>query len=116
MRVQRRAYPLSAVPMPDVIVRKQFLSPAEQRRVLAIVFSLSPDFYTPRTRFGSALSLRMNCLGRHWSARDYKYRATRTDADGLPCAAIPDELQAMAKRALLDTGYLEPADYRPFDV
>lgn len=58
----------------------------------------------------------MNCLGRHWSARDYRYHPTRVDADKLPCAPIPDELQALARRAVVDTGYLDPADYRPFDV
>ncbi|HEX8913553.1 MAG TPA: alpha-ketoglutarate-dependent dioxygenase AlkB [Humisphaera sp.] len=104
------------MPTPDVIVRKAFLPPADQRRVVETVFAISPGFYTPRTRFGSALSLRMNCLGRHWSARDYKYHAARTDADGLPCAPIPDDLQVMAARALLDTGYVAADAVRPFDV
>ena len=102
--------------MSDVVVRKAFLAPAEQRRVVATVLAIQPGFYTPRTRWGRPLSLRMNCLGRHWSARDYKYHPTRTDADGLPCPPIPDDLQVLARRAVLDTGYLPEAEYRPFDV
>src|SRR4051812_38527314 len=101
--------------MPDFLLRKSFLSPDEQRRIVSIALSLSPGFYVPRTRWGKAMSLRMNCLGQHWSARDYKYHATRADVDQLPCAAIPQEFQGIARRALLDTGYLTPAEYRPFD-
>lgn len=100
----------------DVVVRKDFLSPAEQARVALITRDVVPGFYVPRTRWGKAMNLRMNCLGHHWSARDYKYHPTRVDVDGLPCAAIPDELQAMARRALLDTAYLPPGDVRPYDL
>jgi alkylated DNA repair protein (DNA oxidative demethylase) len=102
--------------MSDVVVRKAFLTPAEQRELVATVLPIEPGFYTPRTRWGRPLSLRMNCLGRHWSARDYQYHPTRTDADNLPCAPIPSALQDLARRAVLDTGYLAEAGYRPFDV
>jgi alkylated DNA repair dioxygenase AlkB len=86
--------------MLDVVIAKAFLTPAEQRRVVAAVFAVEPGFYTPRTRWGQPLRLRMNCLGHHWSARDYKYHPTRTDADGLPCPPIPADLQALARRAV----------------
>src|SRR5688572_6028861 len=102
--------------MDDVVVRKGFLVEAEQREVVRAVSSIEPGFYVPRTRWGKAMSLRMNCLGAHWSARDYKYHPTRVDADGLPCAPIPAMLQALARRALLETGYLAECDVRPFDV
>jgi alkylated DNA repair protein (DNA oxidative demethylase) len=100
----------------DVLIRPAFLTPDEQRRVVEAVFAVSPGFYVPRTRWGQAMSLKMNCLGRHWSARDYKYHADRVDADGVRCAPILDELQDMARRAVVETGYLTTADYRPFDV
>jgi alkylated DNA repair protein (DNA oxidative demethylase) len=60
------------------------------------------------------MNLRMNCLGAHWSARDYKYHPTRTDVDQLPCAPLPDALQALAQRALTETDYLKPAELRPY--
>ena len=102
--------------MADVVFQQGFLTPGEQRRVVDLVMGSEPGFYVPKTRWGKAMNLRMNCLGRHWSAKDYKYHATRVDADGLPCAPIPEGLLAMAQRALLETGYLAPSDLRPFDV
>lgn len=102
--------------MADVVFRKSFLSPDEQRQVVATVLGITPGFYIPKTRWGKSMSLRMNCLGRHWSARDYKYHPTRVDVDGLPCAPIPDDLQGLARRAAVETGYLAPCDVRPFDV
>lgn len=102
--------------MSDFVFQKNFLSPDEQRRVVEIVSSVTPGFYVPKTRWGKSMNLRMNCLGRHWSAKDYKYHPTRVDVDGLPCAPIPDELQALARRAIVETAYLEPQDVRPFDV
>ena len=102
--------------MSDFVFHKGFLSPAEQRRVVEIVSSVTPGSYVPKTRWGKSMNLRMNCLGRHWSAKDYKYHPTRVDVDGLPCAPIPDELQAMARRAVIETEYQEPRDFRAFDV
>lgn len=102
--------------MSDVVVRKGFLSPAEQRRVVELVSAITPGFYVPKTRWGKSMNLRMNCLGRHWSAKDYKYHPTRVDVDALPCAPIPDESQSLARRALLETEYLKPPEVRPFDV
>lgn len=62
------------------------------------------------------MRLQMLCLGHHWSARDYRYHATRTDVDDLPCPPIPQPLQDMARRALLESGYLPADQIRPFDV
>jgi DNA oxidative demethylase len=101
--------------MADVVFQKGFLTADEQRRVVATVLGVSPGFYVPATRWGK-MHLRMNCLGRHWSAKDYRYHDTRVDADGLPCAPILDDLQSLAQRALVETGYLEPHEVRPFDV
>lgn len=102
--------------MNDLIVQPHFLSPEAQRRVAELVMQITPGFYTPRTRWGKSMNLRMNCLGRHWSARDYKYHPTRVDVDGLACAGIPDELQAMAARALVEMNYLTEQALRPFDT
>lgn len=108
-------YRLSVPTTSDILVAANFLSPAEQRRVVELAFSTVPGFYIPKTRWGQAMNLQMNCLGRHWSARDYKYHSLRKDVDGRPCAPIPPELHEMARRAVVDTGYLAAGEYRPFD-
>src|SRR5665213_1501772 len=100
--------------MNDVVIEKKFLSPVEQQAVISITQEIVPGFYVPITRWGKAMHLRMNCLGHHWSAKDYKYHTTRVDVDGLPCAPIPDYLQELARRALTETEYLTPQEYRPF--
>lgn len=100
----------------DVVLRPGFLCPAEQARIVAIARGITPGFYVPKTRWGKAMHLRMNCLGHHWSARDYKYHPTRVDVDGLPCPSLPGELQAFARRALLETGYLPASEVRPYDL
>lgn len=100
----------------DVVICKGFLEPPAQARVAEIARSIEPGFYVPKTRWGKAMNLRMNCLGRHWSARDYKYHRERVDVDGLECASIPEEFQETARRALLDTGYLEAGDVGPYDI
>lgn len=102
--------------MADVLFQKAFLSADDQRRLVASVMAISPGFYVPKTRWGKSMNLRMNCLGRHWSAKDYKYHPTRVDVDGLPCAPIPHDLQCLAQRALVETGYLMTDEVRPFDT
>ena len=102
--------------MDDVVIRKSFLNPQEQARVVELVRAVEPGFYVPKTRWGKAMSLRMNCLGGHWSARDYKYHPTRKDVDGLPCAPIPEALQSLARRALVKTAYLPPEQVRPYET
>lgn len=100
----------------DILFLKGFLPIKDQQQVIQTAFAIDPGFYVPKTRWGQSMSLRMNCLGRHWSARDYKYHLIRKDVDGLPCPPIPESWQAIAKRAVLETGYLKAADYRPFDA
>jgi hypothetical protein len=36
----------------DVVLRKTFLSPVEQRRIVEVVYTISPGFYVPKTRWG----------------------------------------------------------------
>jgi alkylated DNA repair protein (DNA oxidative demethylase) len=112
-----RALPETGPPpsVPDVVFRKGFLSPAEQRRVYETVCRIEPGFYVPVLRTGSRMNLRMNCLGRHWSAVTYRYSEVR-DVDGREAAAIPGFLNELALRALRETGYWPENELRPYDV
>lgn len=105
-------------PMPtaDLLVMPNALDAATQEHVVATVFAVTPGFYTPRTRWGRPMSVRMLCMGRHWSARDYRYHVTRVDADGLPCPAIPPALADLPGRLAVAAGYLSPADVLPWDI
>ncbi len=95
---------------------KGFLSPAEQRDIVARVLRIEPGFYVPVLRNGAKMNLRMNCLGHHWSARTYKYTKVR-DVDDQEAAPIPDYLQAAARRVLVATDYWHgPGPLRPFDI
>jgi alkylated DNA repair protein (DNA oxidative demethylase) len=87
-----------------------------QRQVVATVFAVVPGFYTPRTRWGRPMSVRMLCMGRHWSARDYRYHPARVDVDGLPCPAIPPLLAELPGRLAVNAGYLSPAEVLPWDI
>lgn len=57
---------------------------------------------------GGVMSVRTVCLGWHWVP--YRYTRTVTDADGgeAPVKPFPDELTALARRAVLDA-YGDPA-------
>ena len=79
-----------------------FLSPPEQRRVLATVQALAggaAGFYRPRVRGGGLMHCDMLCLGRHWNARTYTYEWQRTDHDGLPAPPLPPDLARLAVAA-----------------
>lgn len=98
------------------LLQKAFLTRAEQQEIIKILRGIKPGFYTPRLHSGKAMNIGMNCFGWHWDATNYKYEKIRTDVDGQRCASIPEALQGMARRALLDTGYWPEADIRPFDI
>ena len=79
-----------------------FLSPPEQRRVLAAVQALAggaAGFYRPRVRGGGFMHCDMLCLGRHWNARTYTYEWRRSDHDGLPAPPLPADLARPAVEA-----------------
>jgi alkylated DNA repair protein (DNA oxidative demethylase) len=100
----------------DLVFRKAFLSPPEQREVYEKVLQIEPGFYVPVLRNGNRMNLRMNCLGYHWSSRTYKYTKVR-DVDGKEVAPIPDFLQTLARRAVRETGYWHgPGEVPPYDV
>jgi DNA oxidative demethylase len=102
--------------MKDVIFKKSFLTPAEQKEVYDTVRCIEPGFYVPKLRTGAKMNLLMNCLGYHWSAVTYKYMKVR-DVDGCEVAAIPTSLQALAHRAVLETNYWsDPDEVPPYDI
>jgi alkylated DNA repair protein (DNA oxidative demethylase) len=98
----------------DLCVVPGFLTTAEQRRVARVVREIDPGFYVPTLWNGGRMRLRMNCLGRHWSARTYRYDRVR-DIDGREAAPIPPTLRRLARRALTATGYWD-GRLRDFDV
>jgi alkylated DNA repair protein (DNA oxidative demethylase) len=101
--------------MEDVVFRKAFLSRDEQRQVYETVCRIDPGFYVPVLRTGAKMSLRMNCLGYHWSAVTYKYTKFR-DVDGQEVVPVPDFLNDLALRALRETRYWPASDLQPYDI
>jgi alkylated DNA repair protein (DNA oxidative demethylase) len=100
----------------DVVFKKGFLTLAEQRDVYEQVLRLDPGFYVPVLRTGAKMSLRMNCLGWHWSAVSYKYTKVR-DVDGREVAEVPPFLQDLAQRAVRETDYWHgPGVVPPYDI
>jgi alkylated DNA repair protein (DNA oxidative demethylase) len=105
--------PVAAVPVaPGAIWLRQWLSSAAQRdlanRCRAIMDGPAGG-YVPIVRGGGTMRVRMTCLGRHWNARTYSYESVRSDFDGAPVAAIPQEWTALAARLAMDAGFtLEP--------
>jgi len=72
--------------------------------------SAEAGFYTPIVRGGHPMSVRMLCLGRHWNARTYTYEDRRSDIDGLPVSALPDDLVTIATRIANDAGFAVKPD------
>ena len=90
-----------------------FLSPPEQRRVLAAVQALAggaAGFYRPRVRGGGFMHCDMLCLGRHWNARTYTYEWQRSDHDGLPAPRLPPDLARLAVEAAAAVGFAVDPD------
>lgn len=96
----------------SVLILKKFLSVEEQQEIINTAFAIEPGFYRPTTKWGQPMSILINCLGLHWSAKDYKYHKNRPDADGKDCAAIPEFFQNIAQRAL--SNY--EIEKKPYDI
>jgi alkylated DNA repair protein (DNA oxidative demethylase) len=104
------------MPDADVVFRRGFLAPAEQREIYQQVMAIEPGFYVPVLRTGAKMNLRMNCLGHHWSSVTYKYSKLR-DVDGHHVAPIPHFLQTIARRALSETDYWHgPWEVPDYDI
>jgi DNA alkylation damage repair protein AlkB len=56
------------------------------------------------------MHVRMLCLGRHWNGKTYAYEDVRSDFDGLPAPALPDELKSLADRIAASVGMTLNAD------
>ena len=99
----------------DFILIKDVLSIEGQKEIYRRILALQPPFYTPKTKWGKNLNLQMLCLGWHWNAVTYKYEKTRSDFDNQPVIPIPDWLQNIAKRIMLESKYWD-GEYIPFDI
>jgi DNA oxidative demethylase len=66
--------------------------------------------YVPVVRGGGRMHVRMLCLGRHWNGKTYEYEAARSDFDGLPAPALPDEFKALANGIAASIGMALDAD------
>src|SRR6185503_15098451 len=98
---------------PGAWLFRRFLPDGEQFEVATRCLDLGAadaGFYTPIVRGGHPMSVRMLCLGRHWNARTYTYEDYRSDADGLPVPALPDDLAAIATGIANDAGFVASPD------
>src|SRR5215510_7736632 len=98
---------------PGAVLLRRRLSPAEQREIAESCVRLGSaetGFYTPIVRGGHPMSVRMLCLGRHWNARTYSYEDRRSDIDGFPVPALPDDLAAIATDIAKNAGFAVTPD------
>jgi len=84
---------------PGAVHLPRYLSLDRQRRVAdrcrALIDGDVPA-YVPVVRGGGKMHVRMLCLGRHWNGQFYRYEQTRSDFDGLPAPALPDDFKSLA--------------------
>jgi alkylated DNA repair protein (DNA oxidative demethylase) len=87
--------------------------PLEQQRDLLTACRLlmegSVPAYVPTVRGGGKMHVRMLCLGRHWNGKTYRYEPVRSDFDGLPVPALPEEFRTIARDVAQTAGMtIEP--------
>lgn len=95
--------PGRAEPAPGAVHLPGWLDADEQRRLVEAcrTWSRPPaGMRTVRLPGGGVMSVRTVCLGWHWYP--YGYARTAVDGDGSPVKPFPDELGALARRALAD--------------
>ena len=93
---------------PGAMYLARYVSFDDQRSIAARCLALGSGpagFYTPIVRGGHPMSVRMLCLGRHWNARTYSYEDVRSDFDGQPAPALPEEFAHFAQRAAAEAGF-----------
>ena len=93
---------------PGAMYLARYVSFDDQRSIAARCLALGSvpaGFYTPIVRGGHPMSVRMLCLGRHWNARTYSYEDVRSDFDGQPAPALPEEFAHFARRAAAEAGF-----------
>jgi alkylated DNA repair protein (DNA oxidative demethylase) len=102
-------------PLPDVVHISGWLAPDEQRSLVAQFrkWALPPaGLRHPRVPTGHLMSVQSVCLGWHW--QPYMYSTTADDTDGAPVKPLPDDLAALARRAVADVAPLgEDRSFEP---
>ena len=92
---------------PGAVHLPHYLPIDRQREILGACRALidgSVPAYVPTVRGGGKMHVRMLCLGRHWNGKTYQYESERSDFDGLPVPALPDEFRALAREVAGSTG------------
>ncbi|WP_441249616.1 alpha-ketoglutarate-dependent dioxygenase AlkB family protein [Kitasatospora sp. McL0602] len=90
-----------AEPAPGAVLLPDWLTPAEQRELVAACreWARPPaGMRTVRMPTGGVMSVQTVCLGWHWYP--YGYARTVVDGGGAPVKPFPPELGALARRAL----------------
>ena len=106
--------PTMSSPQPDVVHIRGWLSADEQIALVAQFrqWALPPaGLRHPRMPTGQLMSVQSVCLGWHW--QPYLYSRSAEDTDGEPVKPLPDDMIALARRAVADVAPL--GDDRPFD-
>lgn len=101
-------------PLADVVHISGWLSPDEQRALVKQFrqWALPPaGLRHPRVPTGHLMSVQSVCLGWHW--QPYLYSSTADDTDGAPVKPLPDDIVALARRAVADVAPL--GDDRTFE-
>ena len=91
-------------PLPDVVHVPDWLDTDAQRALVADFrrWAAPPaGLRHPRMPTGHLMSVQSVCLGWHW--QPYAYSRTADDTDGAPVKPLPDDLIALARRAVTDT-------------
>jgi alkylated DNA repair protein (DNA oxidative demethylase) len=108
------AGPTVECPLPDVVHIRSWL-PATEQNALVEQFrqwALPPaGLRHPRVPTGHLMSVQSVCLGWHW--QPYLYSRTADDTDGEPVKPLPDDMIALARRAVGDCALF--GDGRVFD-
>ncbi len=81
-----------------VFIFPQALSWLEQKTLIKLYKNMQADMYVPELKSGFKMNLKMNCLGSHWSAKDYKYYSIREDVDKQPIKTVDPLLINLAAK------------------
>ena len=102
--------------LPDVVHITGWLDLEIQRRLVEDFrrWALPPaGLRHPRVPTGHLMSVQSVCLGWHW--QPYAYTRTADDTDGAPVKPLPDDVKALARRAVAEAYGATAADAIAFD-
>ncbi|MFT3852098.1 MAG: alpha-ketoglutarate-dependent dioxygenase AlkB [Ilumatobacteraceae bacterium] len=107
--------PARTEPLPGVVHLADWLTPEQQAALVADFRRWAEPpagLRHPRVPTGHVMTVQSVCLGWHWWP--YAYSRTADDTDGAPVKPLPDEMVALARRAVADTfGAEEGLQYEP---